>query len=71
MLPGFPVPVPGIVVVTADPIYTAALDSDLLKIFDEDPSDNPAKIFSVCRALRKTGRSRVLFVVWVVAVACF
>jgi hypothetical protein len=40
MLPGFPVPIPGIVVVTADPIYPAALDSDLLKIFDEDPPVN-------------------------------
>jgi hypothetical protein len=36
MLPGFPVPIPGIVVLTAAPIFLATLDSYFLKIFHEN-----------------------------------
>ncbi|MDZ7579700.1 MAG: hypothetical protein U5R30_03510 [Deltaproteobacteria bacterium] len=32
----FPVPIPGIVVLTASPIFTATFDFDFLKILDED-----------------------------------
>jgi hypothetical protein len=32
MLPGFPVTIPWIVVLTADPIFPATFDSDLLKL---------------------------------------
>jgi hypothetical protein len=32
MLPGFPVPIPGIVVLIASPIFPAAFDFDFLKI---------------------------------------
>jgi hypothetical protein len=41
VLPGFPVPIPGIVFLTAGPIFLDAFDSDLLKIFLE----NQAVIF--------------------------
>jgi len=41
MLPVFPVPIPGIMVLTAGPIFLEAFDSDLLKIFLE----NQAVIF--------------------------
>jgi hypothetical protein len=37
MLPGFPVPIPGIVVLTAASIFPAALDSYFLKILHENP----------------------------------
>jgi hypothetical protein len=32
MLPGFPVPIPGIVVLIAGSIFPAAFDSDILKL---------------------------------------
>jgi hypothetical protein len=35
-LPGFPVPIPGIVILTAGPIFPAAIDFDLLKILAEN-----------------------------------
>jgi hypothetical protein len=38
MLPGFPVPMPGIVVLTAGPIFHAAFDSYFLKIVHENPA---------------------------------
>jgi hypothetical protein len=36
MLPGFPVPIPGIVFLTASPIFPATFDFDLLKIGYKD-----------------------------------
>jgi hypothetical protein len=69
MLPGFPVPIPGNVFLTAAPIFPVAFDSEFLEIVYENPSDNPAKLFSVCWALRKTGRSRMQFVLSVVVLA--
>jgi hypothetical protein len=35
MLPGFPVPIPWIVILIAGPIFLATLDSYFLKIFHE------------------------------------
>jgi hypothetical protein len=37
MLPGFPVPIPGTLVLTAGPIFLATFDFDHLKILDESP----------------------------------
>jgi hypothetical protein len=45
MLPGFPVPIPEIVFLTAGPIFPVAFDFDLLKILDEDPAVIPHKYF--------------------------
>ena len=38
MLPGFPVPIPGIVVLTAVEIFNATLGYDTLKIVHENPA---------------------------------
>jgi hypothetical protein len=38
MLPGFPVPIPWIMFLTAGPVFHGALGSDFLKIFDENPA---------------------------------
>jgi hypothetical protein len=35
MVPGFPVPIPGIVFLTAAPIFSASFDYDFLKIIHE------------------------------------
>jgi hypothetical protein len=37
MLPGFPVPIPGIVVLTAGPIFQDAINYDLLKMGRQNP----------------------------------
>jgi hypothetical protein len=36
MVPGFPIPIPGIVFLTAVPIFQVAFDSYFLKILDEN-----------------------------------
>jgi hypothetical protein len=36
MVPGFPIPIPGIVVLTAGPIFPATFDSYFLKILAEN-----------------------------------
>jgi hypothetical protein len=41
MLPGFPVPIPGIVFLTAAPIFLAAFDLCFLKIIHENPAIIP------------------------------
>jgi hypothetical protein len=38
MMPGFPVPIPGIVVLIAGPILPGTFDSNLLKILHENPA---------------------------------
>jgi hypothetical protein len=38
VLRGFPVPIPGIVVLTAAPSFTIVFDSDFLRILDENLS---------------------------------
>jgi len=45
MLPGFPVPIPGIVFLTAGPIFHATFDFDLFKIMDENSLVIPHECF--------------------------
>jgi len=45
MIPRFPVPIPGIVILTAGPIVPATFDSDLLKIVHENPAVISHEIF--------------------------
>jgi hypothetical protein len=47
MLPGFPVPIPGIVVLTAGLIFPAIFDPDLLKIVHENLAQSRMKVSSV------------------------
>jgi hypothetical protein len=45
MLPGFPVPIPGIVLLTAAPLFPATFDSYFLKFVNENPLVIPQECF--------------------------
>jgi hypothetical protein len=57
MVPMFRVSIPDIVLLTAAPIFFSALDYYFLKIFDENPSDNPFGMFPASLVLRNIDRS--------------
>jgi hypothetical protein len=71
VVPRFPVPIPGIVVLTAGSIFPAVFDYDFLEIVHEDVHVISDEGVQGARFQRNKGMSRMLFVVWVVAVASF
>jgi hypothetical protein len=61
ILPGFPVPIPGIVILTAGSTFPAIFDSDFFEIGSLESDGNLGGIFPACWVLRNIGISRMLF----------